>query len=123
MTRINLIPPSELSGPHLVAEYRELPRVFSLAHKASLSVKPWTDRQPREYTLGTGHVLFFYDKLGFLADRHKELVEEMLHRGYKPAMQGCLRDQWQDMPRAYWKGYMVTEEALAVNRARIAERS
>lgn len=31
MTRINRIPVEELSRQHLVAEYRELPRVFALA--------------------------------------------------------------------------------------------
>lgn len=35
MTRINCVPVEELSGPHLVAEYRELPRVFALAEKAA----------------------------------------------------------------------------------------
>ncbi|ENT03393.1 hypothetical protein C038_02848 [Brucella sp. 63/311] len=34
MTRINCIPPAELTGPHLVAEYRELPRVFALVRAA-----------------------------------------------------------------------------------------
>lgn len=34
MTRINLIPPSELHYKHLVAEYRELPRVFGLVRRA-----------------------------------------------------------------------------------------
>ena len=35
MTRINCIPVEELSTPHLIAEYRELPRVFALAHNAA----------------------------------------------------------------------------------------
>ncbi|MBP7000765.1 pyrimidine dimer DNA glycosylase/endonuclease V [Amaricoccus sp.] len=30
MTRINVVPPEELSRAHLVAEYRELPRVFGM---------------------------------------------------------------------------------------------
>jgi len=34
MTRINLIPPEELHYKHLVAEYREITRVPTLARKA-----------------------------------------------------------------------------------------
>lgn len=122
MTRINVVPVQELSRLHLVAEYRELPRAFRLAYKASQSANPWTDRQPKEYTLGTGHVLFFYDKLSFLADRHQELVQEMLTRGFKPAYTVSLADLWASIPKGYWKGYKATSEALKVNRERIALR-
>lgn len=123
MTRINVVPVTSLSGPHLCAEYRELPRVFGLAHKASQSNKPWTNKQPKAYTLGTGHVLFFYDKLGYLADRHKELVLEMLARGFKPTYTASLAELWGDVPKGYWKGYTVTVEALQINQARIDERN
>lgn len=124
MTRINLVHPSTLSGPHLCAEYRELPRVFALAHKASLSPKPWTHKQPARYTMGTGHVLFLYDKLGFLAKRHKALVQEMLSRGYKPTLTECLRKQWEgSIPKGYWKDYEPDGEAVAINQQRIDERT
>lgn len=123
MTRINIIPVEALTGQHLVAEYRELPRVFALAHKASLSSKPFANRQPKEYTLGTGHVLFFYDKLLFLANRHKQLVNEMLARGYKPTLQDCLMQQWQGvMPIGYWQDYEPTNEAIKINIERINKR-
>ena len=123
MTRINLVPPSELSVKHLCAEYRELPRIFALAHKASVSTKPWTDKQPKKYVLGTGHMHFFYDKLKFLSGRHEELVQEMLLRGYKPTFQEVLANQWQSIPKGYWKDYVPTEEALKINRQRILDRS
>ena len=123
MTRINLVPPSTLSGKHLVAEWRELPRVFSLAHKASMSNKPWTDKQPKNYLMGEGHVIFFYDKLGFLAERHAQLTKEMLSRGYKPTFTGCLKEEWQGrISKGYWKGYVPTEEAVEINMQRIVER-
>ena len=32
MTRINLIPVKELSDQHLIAEYREIPRVIKQEH-------------------------------------------------------------------------------------------
>lgn len=123
MTRINVVPVNTLTGKHLCAEYRELPRVFALAHAASVSPKPWTHKQPKEYQLSTGHVVFFYDKLGYLADRHKQLTDEMLARGYKPSFTGCLKQEWIGrIPAAYWKGYVPTEEATAINKERIDKR-
>lgn len=123
MTRINVVPVHELAREHLVAEYRELPRVFALAYKAHTSSRPWTNNQPREYTLGTGHVIYFYDKLGFLADRHAQLVQEMLRRGYRPNHVSSLRDLWQGrLPEAYWKSYEPTKEAIRINWERIDKR-
>ena len=123
MTRINVVPVESLCRQHLIAEYRELPRVFALAHKASLSSVPWTNRQPKAYTLGTGHVLFFYDKLYYLAERHKQITLEMIDRDYKPSFTGCLILEWEDkIPEYYWNDYKPTAEAIAINTARIIER-
>lgn len=74
MTRINLVPPEELHRLHLIAEYRELPRVFSLAREGV--------EIPETYTFGHGHVKFFYNKLWFITLRHRLLVLEMERRGY-----------------------------------------
>lgn len=120
MTRINCIPVEELSGPHLVAEYRELPRVFALAHKAALR-GPIV--QPPQYTLGKGHMLFFYTRLGYLARRHVELVQEMKRRGYKPSFDGVERSQFPEIPDALWNDWAPTPEAMQLNRMRIEERN
>ena len=49
MTRINGIPPQELTGPHLVAEYRELPRIFALVRAAAArGARPEDPRNPLE---------------------------------------------------------------------------
>ncbi|CUW45036.1 endonuclease V [Brucella vulpis] len=78
MTRINCIPPAELTGPHLVAEYRELPRVFALVRAAiQRGEAPQDPRNPQQYTLGAGHVRFFYARLGYLAKRQAALIAEM----------------------------------------------
>lgn len=88
-----------------------------------MSDKPWSHKQPKAYTLGTGHCLWFYDKLDFLADRHRAIVQEMLNRGYKPGIMGCLREEWQErISKAYWQGYNATDTALAVNQERIDKR-
>lgn len=123
MTRVNVVPVETLSRLHLIAEFREVPRILALAHKASQSSKPWTDKQPKFYQLNSGHCIFFYDKLNFIAKRHKEIIAEMLSRGYKPTMTTCLKEQWQDkIPKGYWKDYVPTEDALKINQERIDKR-
>lgn len=122
MTRINLVPPSELSRQHLIAEYRELPRIFGLVRKAiERGEKPDDKRNPKAYTLGTGHCRFFYNKLHFIQMRQYAVISEMVKRGYDPKYRTVdflndIRDPWK-------KKYIPTEEALAINRARIKERS
>lgn len=120
MTRINCVPVEELSRQHLIAEYRELPRVFALAKKAA---ERGAFSQPAQYTMGTGHVTFFYTRLGYLARRHAQLVAEMLRRGYKPAYTGSLREAHPDMPTELWGEWNPTQEALATNRERILQRN
>lgn len=119
MTRINCVPVEELSGAHLVAEYRELPRVFALVEKAAAR---GSFEQPGAYTLGRGHLLFFYTRLGYLARRHRELIDEMKRRGYKPAFSGVERSQFPAIPDTFWQDWSPTPEAMNLNRARIAQR-
>lgn len=122
MTRINCIPPAELSGPHLVAEYRELPRIFALVRAAvARGERPDDPRNPARYTLGAGHVRFFYSRLGYLAKRQVALVAEMRARGYRPAFAdpaGLIAG----IPEEWCSDWEPPAEALALNRARIAAR-
>lgn len=120
MTRINCVPVAELSGPHLVAEYRELPRVFALAAAAAARGGAVS---PEAYTLGKGHLLFFYTRLSYLAERHAALIVEMKKRGYKPAFAGIKREDFPSIPDAYWRSWTPTAAALELNRRRIAERT
>lgn len=120
MTRINLVDPSELTSKFLVAEYKEIVRIFGLARKVQYEIH--RVKQPETYTLGTGHCKFFYNRLQFISDRYDSLCTEMLKRNFK-----CNRvpkeDLHQGIERNMFFGYTPTEEALAINRARIAERS
>lgn len=123
MTRINCIPPHELSGPHLVAEYRELPRVFALVRAAiARGEKPDDPRNPLEYRLGSGHVRFFYCRLGYLAHRQASLVQEMRARGYQPQYDNALA-LLDGLPAEWCQSWEPTPEAVALNKARIAERT
>lgn len=119
MTRINIIPPSELHQKHLVSEYREIVRVFALARKAQHDMHK--REQPSEYTLGKGHVIFWYDKLKFISDRYDQLCNEMHNRGYT-----CNRIPKQELEQGIGKhmffGYNPTAKAIAENRQRIQDR-
>ena len=80
MIRINsAINPKNLTDQHLLAEIRELPRIFTAVNKRISQDKSFNDI-PEKFTLGTGHVKFFYDKCGFLASRHVALRSEYLDR-------------------------------------------
>lgn len=124
MTRINLVPPSELTDKHLLAEYRELPRVYSLALKRH---RRWPIHQsfadcPSKFKLGKGHMLFFVNKLSFLHRRHLEIIGVMLDRGFKPRFTGKLPAGVADLPECYFGNYTPTHEAIELSRARINER-
>lgn len=123
MTRINVVPVEELTTKHLVAEYRENPRVFALAHKAYTNKTKWYNKQPSDYVLGTSHVYFFYNRLKYISTRQKQLVDEMIKRGYNPQFTEYLEQQWRDkFPANYWNDYVPTEHALQINRERIKQR-
>ena len=122
MTRINCIPPAELTVKHLVAEYRELPRVFGLVRLAiARGELPDDPRNPPAYTLGRGHIRFFYCRLGYLAKRQRGLVEEMQRRGYQPAFTET-EQLVAGLPPEWCGDWEPTPEAITLNRARIAER-
>lgn len=76
MTRINVIPVSELSDQHLIAEYRELPRV--LKQNINLSGAPLM------YCLGKNHMKWAALHGIYCANRYQDLIIEMLYRGFHP---------------------------------------
>lgn len=87
MTRINSnLDPKTLKRMHLVAELREITMVPA-ALRRSLRTKHPSDilaSIPAKFTLNTGHVKFFYNKLAFLQRRFDALADEMERRGYSP---------------------------------------
>ena len=114
MTRINCIPVQELVDKHLLAEYRELPRVFGLARLPAPS-----EVFPTEYTLGTGHVKFFYNKLEYLRKRYEELYQECLNRDFKVTYYG---GAWDNIPNYLMNDYKPTKKDEILIRERISER-
>ena len=87
MTRINAnIDPKDLTSKHLVAEYRELPMIHAALRKSlkTKSVHEVLKSIPKKFTLNTGHVRHFYNKLKFLDARYELLRQEMINRGMNP---------------------------------------
>lgn len=92
MTRVNAgIRPSELCNKHLLAEHREIKRIPNIikSGKADLS------NIPQEFTLGRGHVKFFYDKLLYLKKRYMEIYRESKRRGFEVTWYG---DSFDSLP-------------------------
>jgi hypothetical protein len=117
MTRINVVPPGVLCGKHLVAEYRELPRVLALV-RAAMARKERPVHVGR-YTLGKGHVRFFYTRLAWLAGRQAALIAEMRRRGYNPQYGVPSLDGF---PPEWCGDWTPDAEAIRLNRERIAAR-
>ena len=117
MTRINVVPVEELCDQHLLAEHRELTRIPNGILSGKL--KTYYPDQPKEYTLGPGHVKFFVNKLDWLLVRYIRLDQECKIRGFKVVFKfpkEIFKDEW------LFNWYIVTEKDRAINRARIQER-
>ena len=85
MTRINIIPPQRLYDQHLIAEYREIFMVAAALKRSLKAKKGFSLSQiPKNFTLGKGHIKFFYDKGKYLYKRYTLLTEEMESLGFKP---------------------------------------
>lgn len=117
MTRINCgIPPAELSDRHLIAEHREIKRVPNLVSSGRYSL----DGQPSEFVLGTGHIKFFYTRLGYLLSRYVQLRDECLARGFRVQ---DYSGAWDRVPESMMGGYDPTDRDRDIVRERIKERN
>lgn len=121
MTRINLVEPRELTDQHLVAEYRESLMVPA-ALRRSLCNKGGFDKDtlPAVYTLGTGHVRFFYDKGLYLFQRYQSLVREMKFRGMSP--DDSRKFPLHAFPFGFRNNYQPDDAALLLIRTRIRDK-
>ncbi|ARB05909.1 hypothetical protein fHeYen901_136 [Yersinia phage fHe-Yen9-01] len=121
MTRINLTLVSELADQHLMAEYRELPRVFGAVRKHVQNGKKLKDfKISPVFILGTGHVTFFYDKLEFLRLRQIDLITECLVRGFK--IKDTTVQDITDIPNEWRNNYDAPQDALDLSQARLDEK-
>ena len=108
MTRINCIPVEDLADQHLLAEYREITRVSKLAKPLESYGK---------YTLGKGHVRFFYNKGGFLKNRTEELYLECSKRGFS-----VKEKLYEDHPEGLNALWLPSEEDVSKNLERLRDK-
>ena len=124
MTRINLVPPSELTDQHLFAEFREIKMVpRALARSLRTRTKHEVlSRIPPTYRLNAGHVLFFYDKGLYLEKRFESLCRELRRRGtdYNREAVVDMLGVFQD--HDFRKDYKPTPEAFRIIRRRIRQK-
>jgi len=92
MTRINAgIDPASLHRQHLLAEHREIKRIPNMVASGKAKI----EGIPKNFTLGKGHVKFFYDKLGYLKLRYISIHNECRRRGYNVTN---YENAWNDVP-------------------------
>jgi len=122
MTRINLVEPIELSNQHLIAEYREIFMVGP-ALQRSMKSKSWNKTKnniPKEFTLNSGHVKFFYNKGKYLNKRYKLIVKEMKRRGMNPDSNRKFKKE--QFPLKFYNDWSPTLKDLEIIRKRINEK-
>ena len=120
MTRINILPVEELTDQHLMAEYREMFMVGSALQKSLKSPNWDKNRIPKELTLGTGHVMFFYDKGQYLYKRYEQIRKELTKRNYK--LDKTRLFKVTQFPTEYYNDWTPTDRDRAILRERIQER-
>lgn len=123
MTRINAdINPKELKRAHLLAEWREITMVPA-ALRRSLNSKSMNEvfrKIPPKFTLNSGHVTYFYDKMEFLKQRFVRIAAELVSRGYEPDMSRIVA--FDGLPKEFYGNWKATETDNNIVRGRIALR-
>lgn len=118
MTRINCIPVSYLADQHLLAEYNEMAMTLASLRRSKVSGRPLPKRS--EYTLGAGHVIFFYDKGKYLKRRYSQLVEELLRREYR--LDSNRKMEWEVITKDLDNDWVPDSKAQEINLERIKQR-
>jgi deoxyribonuclease (pyrimidine dimer) len=116
MTRISVgIRAIELCDAHLIKERIELLRIPNAIKSGKAVVK----NIPSNFTLGTGHVKFFYDKLGYLQKRYQELTAECIERDFKVT---DFSDSFLGLPKNLCNDYQETDIDREIVVQRVNER-
>lgn len=77
MTRVNVgIDPEEMENDILLAEHREIKRIPNCIKNGRFNL----NGIPERFTLGEGHVKFFYRKIGYLKERYQKIHKVCLNR-------------------------------------------
>ena len=109
------INPKVLTDRHLVAEYRELMIPFGINNKRGIAKVI-----PNEFTLNTGHINFFRNKLTYLQKRWIALRKEMIDRGYKPNFNSIPYSK--TLPKNMFNDWKPSNKDMELIKERIIEK-
>lgn len=124
MTRINAnLDPIRLTDQHLMAEYNETAMVYASLRRSrkAQTDKTLLSRIPKEFTLNGGHVLFFYNKLGFLHKRYQSLIVELKNRGYNLDPERIIVAE-NEFPDYFYGDWEASDRDLSIISERIVQR-
>lgn len=116
MTRINVgIDPKILTTAHLNAEAREIKRVPNMVKSGRAKLQGI----PSQFTLGTGHVKFFYSRLGYLLKRYRKVRDECKARGYNVQ---DYESVWDGVPKELMNDYEPTDSDRKIVMERLVSK-
>lgn len=116
MTRINVgIDVKTLTDKHLLAEHREIKRIPNAVRSGKAIIKDI----PTTFRLGSGHVKFFYNRLGYLLERYREIHAECIRRGF--AVQD-FSNAWHGISSDLMGNYIPSNIDTSLVKQRILER-
>jgi hypothetical protein len=116
MTRINCgIPPAELCDAHLLAEHREITRIPNTLNSGRAKVI----NIPPKFTLGKGHVKFFYNKVGYIQNRYNEIYEECRRREFNVESKF---NSFENIPKHRMNDWSPSPLDIQIINERISER-
>ncbi|MBT6188998.1 MAG: xylulokinase [Tateyamaria sp.] len=118
MTRVNIhMKPILLSDSHLLAEHREIIRLFKLGKDYWARDPKKRSVIPNDFKLGKGHVNFFYDKLDWVADRYLALYAECTERGFNVTdMSDAAGTAWLDVKDRKWSDTLLANGGMRVDQ-------
>ena len=91
------------------------------ALQKSLKSKNWDPtRIPKKFRLGSGHVMFFYDKGKYLFNRYDEIRKELKKRNFK--LDNHRHFKTSQFPTEYFNDWKPSDEDQKIIRKRIEER-
>lgn len=116
MTRVNVgIDPEELSNQLLIAELREIKRIPNCIKVGRFNL----NNIPERFTLGSGHVSFFYNKIGYLKSRYEKLYEQAISRNLNVQN---FSDSFEGIDEYFMGNYVETNRDREILLKRFAEK-
>lgn len=117
MTRISVGYTRQMVDKHINKERIEVLRIPNDIKNGRTKVD--LKRIPKDFRLGTGHTIFFHNKVGFLKRHYEELTAECIRRGFNPT---DYSDAFNNIPSHLMNDYTPTEYDRQIVRERITER-